>query len=39
MIFVPCLGGVSYNEAESSTLEERAAGTEVLLLEYDSRIG
>ena len=42
MIFVPCLGGVSHNEAESSTLEECAAGAQVLLnavLEYDSRIG
>ena len=42
MIFLPCLGGVSHNEAESSTLEECAAGAQVLLnavLEYDSRIG
>lgn len=42
MIFVPCLGGVSHNEAESSTLEECAAGAQVLLnavLEYDSRLG
>ncbi len=42
MIFVPCLGGVSHNEAESSTLEECAAGAQVLLnavLEYDRRLG
>lgn len=38
MIFVPCLGGISHNEAESTTLEECAAGAQVLLnavLEYD----
>jgi beta-ureidopropionase / N-carbamoyl-L-amino-acid hydrolase len=38
MIFVPCLGGISHNEAESSTLEECAAGAQVLLeavLDYD----
>ena len=38
MIFVPCLGGISHNEAESSTLEECGAGTQVLLnavLAYD----
>jgi N-carbamoyl-L-amino-acid hydrolase len=38
MIFVPCLGGISHNEAESSTLEECGAGSQVLLnavLEYD----
>jgi N-carbamoyl-L-amino-acid hydrolase len=42
MIFVPCLGGVSHNEAESATLEECAAGAQVLLnavLEYDRRLG
>ena len=42
MIFVPCLGGISHNEAESTTLEECAAGAQVLLnavLEYDSRLG
>jgi N-carbamoyl-L-amino-acid hydrolase len=41
MIFVPCLGGVSHNEAESSTFEECAAGAQVLLnavLEYDRRL-
>jgi N-carbamoyl-L-amino-acid hydrolase len=38
MIFVPCLGGISHNEAESTTFEECAAGAQVLLnavLEYD----
>jgi N-carbamoyl-L-amino-acid hydrolase len=42
MIFVPCLGGISHNELESTTLEECAAGAQVLLnavLEYDSRLG
>jgi N-carbamoyl-L-amino-acid hydrolase len=41
MIFVPCLGGISHNEAESTTFEECAAGAQVLLnavLEYDSRL-
>jgi beta-ureidopropionase / N-carbamoyl-L-amino-acid hydrolase len=40
MIFVPCAGGISHNEAESTSLEECAAGAQVLLnavLEYDSR--
>ncbi|MHB2166347.1 allantoate amidohydrolase [Alsobacter sp. R-9] len=40
MIFVPCLGGVSHNEAESTTFDECAAGAQVLLeavLEYDRR--
>jgi beta-ureidopropionase / N-carbamoyl-L-amino-acid hydrolase len=31
MIFVPCLGGISHNEAESTRLEECAAGAQVLL--------
>ncbi len=31
MIFVPCLGGISHNESESTTLEECAAGAQVLL--------
>lgn len=31
MIFVPCLGGISHNEAESTTLEECGAGVQVLL--------
>ena len=38
MIFVPCLGGISHNEAESTTLEECGAGAQVLLnavLSYD----
>jgi beta-ureidopropionase / N-carbamoyl-L-amino-acid hydrolase len=40
MIFVPCLGGISHNEAESTTLEECGAGTQVLLnavLAHDRR--
>ena len=40
MIFVPCLGGVSHNESESTTFDECAAGAQVLLnavLEYDRR--
>jgi beta-ureidopropionase / N-carbamoyl-L-amino-acid hydrolase len=38
MIFVPCLGGISHNEAESATFDECAAGAQVLLnavLEFD----
>jgi beta-ureidopropionase / N-carbamoyl-L-amino-acid hydrolase len=31
MIFVPSLGGISHNESESTTPEECAAGTQVLL--------
>ncbi len=31
MIFVPCAGACSHNEAESTTLEECAAGSQVLL--------
>jgi N-carbamoyl-L-amino-acid hydrolase len=41
MIFVPCLGGISHNEAESTTLEECAAGAQVLLnavLAYDRKL-
>lgn len=41
MIFVPCLGGLSHNEAESTTFDECAAGSQVLLnavLEYDRRL-
>ena len=30
MIFVPCLGGVSHNEAESAKPEDLAAGTRVM---------
>jgi N-carbamoyl-L-amino-acid hydrolase len=40
MIFVPCAGGVSHNEAEATTLEECGAGAQVLLeavLAYDKR--
>ena len=42
MIFVPCLGGISHNEAESTTFEECAAGAQVLLeavVEWDRRMG
>ena len=42
MIFVPCLGGVSHNEAESASFADCAAGAQVLLnavLEYDRRLG
>jgi beta-ureidopropionase / N-carbamoyl-L-amino-acid hydrolase len=41
MIFVPCAGGISHNEAESTSLEECAAGAQVLLnavLEHDQRM-
>ena len=41
MIFVPCLGGISHNEAESTTFDECAAGAQVLLeavVEYDRRL-
>ena len=31
MIFVPCAGGISHNEAESATPEDLAAGCQVLL--------
>lgn len=40
MIFVPSAGGLSHNEAESTTFDECAAGAQVLLnavLEYDRR--
>lgn len=42
MIFVPCAGGLSHNEAESTTFEECSTGAQVLLnavLEYDRRYG
>jgi N-carbamoyl-L-amino-acid hydrolase len=42
MIFVPCLGGLSHNEEESTTFEECSAGAQVLLnavLEYDRKLG
>jgi N-carbamoyl-L-amino-acid hydrolase len=40
MIFVPCAGGISHNEEESTTLEECGAGAQVLLnalLAYDRK--
>jgi N-carbamoyl-L-amino-acid hydrolase len=40
MIFVPCLGGISHNEAESTSFDECGAGSQVLLnavLEYDRK--
>ena len=40
MIFVPCLGGISHNEAESTTFDECGAGSQVLLnavLDYDRK--
>jgi N-carbamoyl-L-amino-acid hydrolase len=42
MIFVPCAGGVSHNEAESTSFDECAAGAQTLLesvLAYDRRLG
>jgi N-carbamoyl-L-amino-acid hydrolase len=42
MIFVPCAGGISHNEAEYTSPEESAAGAQVLLnavLEFDRRLG
>jgi beta-ureidopropionase / N-carbamoyl-L-amino-acid hydrolase len=41
MIFVPCQGGISHNEAEFSSKEQCAAGAQVLLqavLDYDRRL-
>ena len=41
MIFVPCRGGVSHNEAEFTSKEQCAAGAQVLLqavLDYDRRL-
>ena len=41
MIFVPCAGGISHNEAESTSFDECTAGAQVLLnavLEYDRRL-
>jgi N-carbamoyl-L-amino-acid hydrolase len=41
MIFVPCEGGLSHNEAESTKPEECAAGAQVLLdavLAYDQSL-
>ena len=42
MIFVPCKDGLSHNEAESATLEDCAAGAQVLLeaaLALDAKLG
>jgi beta-ureidopropionase / N-carbamoyl-L-amino-acid hydrolase len=42
MIFVPCAGGISHNEAESTSFDECAAGAQVLLnavLEFDRELG
>ncbi len=42
MIFAPCAGGISHNEAESTSFDDCAAGAQVLLnavLEYDRRLG
>jgi beta-ureidopropionase / N-carbamoyl-L-amino-acid hydrolase len=42
MIFVPCQGGISHNEAESMTSDQCTAGAQVLLnavLEFDRRLG
>jgi beta-ureidopropionase / N-carbamoyl-L-amino-acid hydrolase len=42
MIFVPCAGGLSHNEAESTTFADCAAGAQVLLnavLEFDRGLG
>jgi beta-ureidopropionase / N-carbamoyl-L-amino-acid hydrolase len=42
MIFVPCKGGISHNEAESTEPDQCAAGAQVLLnavLEFDRRLG
>jgi N-carbamoyl-L-amino-acid hydrolase len=41
MIFVPCAGGLSHNEEESTSFDECAAGAQVLLnavLAYDARL-
>ena len=41
MIFVPCAGGISHNEAESATFDDCAAGAQVLLeavLAYDRKL-
>ncbi len=41
MIFVPCRGGISHNEAEFSSKEQCAKGAQVLLqavLDYDRRL-
>jgi N-carbamoyl-L-amino-acid hydrolase len=41
MIFVPCAGGLSHNEAESTSIDECAAGAQVLLnavIAHDRRL-
>jgi N-carbamoyl-L-amino-acid hydrolase len=41
MVFVPCIGGISHNEAEAARPDELAAGASVLLqsiLEYDRKL-
>ncbi len=41
MVFVPCAGGLSHNEAESATQDDVAAGASVLLravLDFDRRL-
>ena len=41
MIFVPCRGGISHNEAEFSSKEQCAKGAQVLLqavLDYDRQL-
>jgi N-carbamoyl-L-amino-acid hydrolase len=32
MIFVPCVGGLSHNEAEDAQADDLSAGADVLLL-------
>jgi N-carbamoyl-L-amino-acid hydrolase len=39
MVFVPCAGGISHNEAESATPEDLAAGCQVLLDAMVARAG
>jgi len=41
MIFVPCRGGISHNEAEFASKEQCAAGAQVLLqvlLDFDRKL-
>jgi N-carbamoyl-L-amino-acid hydrolase len=41
MIFVPCAGGLSHNEAEDASFDDCGAGAQVLLqavLDYDRRL-
>ena len=42
MIFVPCAGGISHDEAKSTSSTKYAAGAQVLLnavLEFDRTLG